>query len=43
MQVLGELIVAQLYGLTEDALDKNLAKKYGSSGIQLNQNGDEKK
>jgi len=29
MQVLGELFVSQLYGLTEDALDKELAKKYG--------------
>ena len=29
MQVLGELIVDQLYGLTEDALDKEGAKKYG--------------
>lgn len=29
MQVLGELFVSQLYGLTEDALDKNMAKKYG--------------
>lgn len=29
MQVLGELFVSQLYGLTEDALDKEMAKKYG--------------
>ncbi len=29
MQVLGELIVDALYGLTEDALDKEGAKKYG--------------
>lgn len=29
MQVFGELIVASLYKLTEDALDKEMAKKYG--------------
>ena len=29
MQVFGELFVANLYQLTEDALDKELAKKYG--------------
>lgn len=29
MQVFGELIVSNLYQLTEDALDKELAKKYG--------------
>jgi F-type H+-transporting ATPase subunit a len=29
MQVLGELFVSQLYGLTEDALDKEMAKTYG--------------
>jgi len=29
MQVLGELLVSQLYNLTEDALDKEGAKKYG--------------
>jgi len=28
MQVVGELFVSQLYGLTEDALDKELARKY---------------
>ena len=28
-QVLGELFVSGLYGLTEDALDKEMAKKYG--------------
>lgn len=28
-QILGEMIVAQLYALTEDALDKEMAKKYG--------------
>jgi len=28
MQVMGELFVEQLYGLTEDALDRDLAKKY---------------
>ena len=29
MQVLGELLVGQLYNLTEDALDRESAKKYG--------------
>ena len=29
MQVFGELLVSNLYKLTEDALDKELAKKYG--------------
>ena len=29
MQVFGELLVANLYKLTEDALDKEMAKKYG--------------
>ncbi len=29
MQVLGELFIAQFYNLTEDALDKEMAKKYG--------------
>jgi len=29
MQVFGELIVSNLYKLTEDALDKEMAKKYG--------------
>jgi len=29
MQVLGELFVEQFYNLTEDALDKEMAKKYG--------------
>ena len=29
MQVVGELFVSNLYKLTEDALDKELAKKYG--------------
>jgi F-type H+-transporting ATPase subunit a len=28
IQVLGEMIVSQLYALTEDALDKEMAKKY---------------
>ena len=28
VQVLGEMIVSQLYALTEDALDKEMAKKY---------------
>lgn len=28
MQVVGELFVEQLYGLTEDALDRELSKKY---------------
>ncbi len=28
-QVMGELLVTQLYGLTEGALDKEMAKKYG--------------
>lgn len=28
LQVVGEMFVSQLYGLTEDALDKELAKKY---------------
>jgi F-type H+-transporting ATPase subunit a len=29
MQVIGELLVSNLYKLTEDALDKEMAKKYG--------------
>ena len=29
MQVIGELLVSNLYKLTEDALDKKMAKKYG--------------
>jgi len=29
MQVFGELFVNQFYGLTEDALDKEMARKYG--------------
>ena len=29
MQVFGELLVANLYKLTEDALDREMAKKYG--------------
>ena len=29
MQVIGELFVVQFYGLTEDALDKKMAEKYG--------------
>jgi len=29
MQMFGELYVSQFYGLTEDALDKEMAKKYG--------------
>ncbi|MBW1616001.1 MAG: F0F1 ATP synthase subunit A [Deltaproteobacteria bacterium] len=29
IQVIGELLVSNLYGLTEDALEKKLAKKYG--------------
>lgn len=29
MQVLGELFVSQLYGLTEDTLNKEMAKTYG--------------
>lgn len=29
IQIFGELIVSMLYGLTEDALGKELAKKYG--------------
>ena len=29
MQVFGELLVSNLYKLTEDALDKEMAKKYG--------------
>jgi len=29
VQVVGELFIAQLYGLTEDAMDKELGKKYG--------------
>ena len=28
-QVVGELFVSQFYGLTEDALDKKMAEKYG--------------
>lgn len=29
LQVIGELFVVQFYGLTEDALDKKMAEKYG--------------
>ncbi len=29
LQLLGELLVSGLYGLTEDALDKKMAKTYG--------------
>ncbi len=29
LQVVGELFVSQFYGLTEDALDKKMAEKYG--------------
>jgi F-type H+-transporting ATPase subunit a len=29
MQMFGELFVGQFYGLTEDALDREMAKKYG--------------
>ena len=29
LQIFGELIISMLYGLTEDALGKELAKKYG--------------
>jgi len=29
LQIMGELIVTQLYGLTEDALDEEMALKYG--------------
>ncbi len=29
IQILGELFVSQLYSLTEDAMDKEMAKKYG--------------
>ncbi len=29
LQTIGEFFVSQLYGLTEDALDKEMAKKYG--------------
>ena len=29
MQMFGELLVSQFYGLTEDALDKEMAKTYG--------------
>jgi F-type H+-transporting ATPase subunit a len=29
LQIVGEMFVAQFYGLTEDALDKKLAEKYG--------------
>ncbi len=28
-QILGEMVVSAFYGLTEDALDKEMAKKYG--------------
>jgi F-type H+-transporting ATPase subunit a len=35
VQVLGELFVSVLYQLTEDALDKELAKKYGPLTIAL--------
>jgi len=29
LQIVGEMFVAQFYGLTEDALDKKMAEKYG--------------
>ena len=35
VQVLGELFVSALYKLTEDALDKEMAKKYGPLTIAL--------
>ncbi|MFH2219472.1 MAG: F0F1 ATP synthase subunit A [Pseudomonadota bacterium] len=35
VQVVGELFVSTLYQLTEDALDKEMAKKYGSLTIAL--------
>jgi F-type H+-transporting ATPase subunit a len=35
LQVLGELFVSVLYQLTEDALDKEMAKKYGPLTIAL--------
>ena len=35
VQVLGELFVSLLYQLTEDALDKEMAKKYGPLTIAL--------
>jgi len=35
VQVLGELFVSALYQLTEDALDKEMAKKYGPLTIAL--------
>jgi F-type H+-transporting ATPase subunit a len=35
VQVLGELFVSMLYQLTEDALDKEMAKKYGPLTIAL--------
>ena len=35
VQVLGELFVSTLYQLTEDALDKEMAKKYGPLTIAL--------
>ena len=34
-QVVGELLVSTLYQLTEDALDEEMAKKYGSLTIAL--------
>lgn len=35
VQVVGEMLVSTLYQLTEDALDKEMAKKYGSLTIAL--------
>ena len=35
VQVVGEMFVSTLYQLTEDALDKEMAKKYGSLTIAL--------
>jgi len=35
VQVVGELFVSTLYQLTEDALDREMAKKYGSLTIAL--------
>ena len=35
LQIVGELMVNQLYALTEDALDKKLAEKYGPLVVAL--------
>ncbi|MBF0226949.1 MAG: F0F1 ATP synthase subunit A [Desulfobacterales bacterium] len=35
LQILGELLVSTFYGLTEDALDKESAKKYGPLSCAL--------